>query len=94
PSSFYSATVLQSAPNIGVNGSLSANRAQRGRTVQATVVMDIPLSYHVNSSKPLEKFLIPTQVKVEAPKGLRLGPVSYPRAVGQRQDKPWLFEQK
>ncbi|MGI9069543.1 MAG: protein-disulfide reductase DsbD N-terminal domain-containing protein, partial [Pyrinomonadaceae bacterium] len=81
PSSFYSATVLQSAPNIGVNGSLSANRAQRGRTVQATVVMDIPSGYHVNSSKPLEKFLIPTQVKVEAPKGLRLGLVSYPRAV-------------
>ena len=81
PASFYSAPVPQSAPNIGVNGSLSANKTQRGRTVQATVVMNIPSGYHVNSSKPLEKFLIPTQAKVEAPKGLRLGPVSYPRAV-------------
>ena len=81
PSSFYSAPVLQSAPNIGVNGSLSANKIQRGRTVQATVVMDIPSGYHVNSNRPLEKFLIATQVKVEAPKGIPVGPVSYPRAV-------------
>lgn len=81
PSSFYSAPVPQSAPNIGVSGSLSANKTQRGRTVPATVVMDIPSGYHVNSSRPLEKFLIATQVKVEAPKGIRVGPVSYPRAV-------------
>ncbi len=81
PSSFYSAPVTQSAPNIGVNGSLSANKIQRGRTVQATIVMDIPSGYHVNSSRPLEKFLIATQVKVEAPQGIRVGPVSYPRAV-------------
>ena len=81
PSSFYSAPVPQSAPNIGVNGSLSASKIQRGRRVQATVVMDIPSGYHVNSNRPLEKFLIATQVKIEAPKGIRVGPVSYPRAV-------------
>jgi DsbC/DsbD-like thiol-disulfide interchange protein len=81
PSSFYSAPVPQSAPNIGVNAALSANKIQRGRTVHATVVMDIPSGYHVNSSRPLERFLIPTQVKVEAPKGIQDEPVSYPRAV-------------
>ena len=82
PSSFYSATVAQSGPpNISVNGSLSANKVKRGRTVQATVVMTIPSGYHVNSSRPLEKFLIATQLKVEAPKELRVGAVSYPRAV-------------
>ena len=81
PSSFYSAPVPQSAPNIGVNGSLQANKIQRGRAVQAAVTMDIPSGYHVNSSRPLEKFLIATQVKVEAPKGIRVGPVSYPRAL-------------
>lgn len=81
PSSFYSALVPQSAPNIGINGALSSNKIQRGRTVQATIMMDIPNGYHVNSNRPLEKFLIPTQVKVEAPKGILVGPVSYPRAV-------------
>ena len=81
PSSLYSATAPQSAPNIGINGSLSANKVKRGGTVQATVVMNIPSGYHVNSSRPLERFLIATQLKVEAPKGIRVGAVSYPRAV-------------
>jgi DsbC/DsbD-like thiol-disulfide interchange protein len=71
----------QSAPNIDVNASLSANKAQRGRSVQSTVTMDIPSGYHVNSSRPLERFLIPTELKVEAPRGFRVGPVIYPRAV-------------
>ncbi len=71
----------QSAPNIAVNSALAADKVQRGRTVQATVVMDIPSGFHVNSSRPLEKFLIATQLKIEAPKGIRVGAVIYPRAV-------------
>jgi hypothetical protein len=79
---FYSATVAQSGPpNISVNGSLSANKVKRGRTVQATVVMTIPSGYHVNSSRPLEKFLIATQLKAEAPREIRVSAVSYPRAL-------------
>ncbi len=43
--------------------------------------MDIPSGYHVNSNHPLEKFLIATQLRIEAPKGLRVGPILYPRPV-------------
>jgi DsbC/DsbD-like thiol-disulfide interchange protein len=67
--------------NIGVNGFFSADKAQRGRIVQAAVVLDIPSGFHINSNRPLAKFLIPTALKVEAPGGIRVGPVSYPRAV-------------
>lgn len=81
PGSFQTPAAPQSAPHIAVNASLSANKVRRGRAVKASVVMDIPSGYHVNSSKPLEKFLIPTQLKVEAPDGIRVGPVSYSRAV-------------
>jgi DsbC/DsbD-like thiol-disulfide interchange protein len=81
PASLESAASPQSAPNIDVKASLSANKAQRGRSVQGSVTMDIPSGYHVNSSRPLERFLIPTQLNVEAPKGFRVGPVIYPRAV-------------
>lgn len=81
PANFYPATAPQSPPNISVNGSLSANKVKRGSTVKATVVMNIPSGYHVNSSRPLEKFLIPTQLKVEVPNGIRVGAVGYPRAV-------------
>jgi DsbC/DsbD-like thiol-disulfide interchange protein len=66
--------------NIRVNGFFSADKAQRGRTLQAAVVLDIPDGFHINSSRPLAKFLIPTSLKIEAPGGIRVGPVSYPRA--------------
>ncbi len=71
----------QSAPNIQVNNYLSVVKAQRGRTIQGVVEMTIPSGYHVNSSKPLEKFLIATQLTIEGQQRLRVGPVSYPRAV-------------
>ncbi len=80
PANIYP-TAPQTAPHINVSGSLSNNKTNRGRTIRASVVMDIPSGYHVNSSRPLEKFLIPTQLRVEAPNGIRVGPVAYPRAV-------------
>jgi DsbC/DsbD-like thiol-disulfide interchange protein len=79
PGSFFATPLPQSAPNIPVNGSLTSNKTQRGRTVQGTIVMDIPSGYHVNSNRPLEKFLIATQLQIEAPKGIRVGPLLYPR---------------
>lgn len=81
PGRVNSHAVPQSPPHINVNASLSNNKVNRGRVVRATVVMDIPGGYHVNSNRPLEKFLIPTQLKVEAPDGIRVGPIQYPRAV-------------
>lgn len=71
-------------PTLRINGFFSANKAQRGRTVQAAVVVEIPAGYHVNSNRPLSKFAIPTQLKVDAPRGIRVSAVSYPRAVTRR----------
>lgn len=68
-------------PNIGVNGYYANDKAQRGRTVQAAIVMDIPSGYHVNGNRPLGKYAIPTTLKIEAPRSITVGPVSYPRAI-------------
>ncbi|MDQ1591485.1 MAG: uncharacterized protein QOG71_2112 [Pyrinomonadaceae bacterium] len=76
------APVAQGA-NIGVNGFFAADKAQRGRSVAAAVVLDIPRGFHVNANKAA-KFSIPTVLKIDAPKGLRVGAVSYPRAVVRR----------
>jgi DsbC/DsbD-like thiol-disulfide interchange protein len=81
PGSVNSHVVPQSPPHINVSASVSNNKVSRGRSVRATVIMDIPRGYHVNSNRPLEKFLIPTSLKVEAPDGIRVGPIIYPRAV-------------
>jgi DsbC/DsbD-like thiol-disulfide interchange protein len=66
-------------PNISVVGYFSQDKAQRGRPTRVSIVIDIPNGYHINSSRPLENYLIATSVKVEPENGLRAGPVSYPR---------------
>ena len=75
-----SAAAAQS-DQIGVNGFYAVNRAQRGRTVQAAVVLDIPRGYHVNANRPLGKYAVPTTVKIDAPRGVRVSAVSFPRGV-------------
>src|ERR1700682_2486511 len=79
PANFQAAPEPQ--PNIGVNGYYSNDRAQRGRTVQAAIVIDIPGGYHVNANRPLGKYAIPTTLKVEAPRGVTVSAVTYPRAI-------------
>lgn len=64
---------------VPVNGYFSVDPAQQGTTFQAAVVLDIPGGLHVNSNRPLGKFAIPTRVTIEAPRGLRVTPVTYPR---------------
>ncbi len=66
--------------NVNINGFFAANKAQRGRTIQAALVMDIPRGLHVNANRPLGKYSVPTRVTVSAPRGWKVSPVTYPRA--------------
>lgn len=65
--------------DVGVNGFFSVDPAHQGSTFQAAIVLDIPDGLHVNSNRPLGKYAIPTSVKIDAPAGLRVTAVSYPR---------------
>lgn len=73
--------VAAAQPTISVNGFFATDKAQRGRTVQAAVVMEIPRDFHVNSNKPLGKYVKATSLKVSAVSGIKIGPVSYPRGI-------------
>lgn len=73
-------TVAAQSPNIGVNGYFNSDKAPRGSVIRAAIVIDIPSGYHINSNRPLEKYLIATSLKIEAPGAVRVGPVAYPRA--------------
>ncbi|MCA1557819.1 MAG: protein-disulfide reductase DsbD N-terminal domain-containing protein [Acidobacteria bacterium] len=68
-------------PTISVSGFFAADKAQRGCTVQAAVVMEIPRDFHVNSNRPGGKYVKATALKVSAVSGIKIGPVTYPRAV-------------
>ena len=81
PATFYSSPAPQSSGDVNVTGSLAPDKIKKGRVVRASVVMDIPAGIHVQSSKPLDKFLIATKLDVETPPGMKVGPVSYPRAL-------------
>ena len=82
PANFRAAALAPAPqPNIGVNGYYANDKAQRGRTVQAAIVIDIPGGYHVNANRPLGKYAIPTALKIEAPRGVTVGAVMYPRAI-------------
>jgi DsbC/DsbD-like thiol-disulfide interchange protein len=77
PASVYS----QSASDVNVSGSIAPDKVKKGRIVKATVVVDIPKGLHVQSNRPLDKYLIATKLDVETPPGMKVGAISYPRPV-------------
>src|SRR3954471_3925465 len=79
PGTFIAAPNPQ--PNIDIKGYYANDKVQRGRVVRAALVMEIPAGYHVNANKPLGKYAIPTSIKIEAPSGVIVGPVTFPRAI-------------
>src|SRR5215208_7101519 len=81
PNTFYSTPVPQSSADVNVSGSIAPDKIKKGRVVRASVVMDIPSGLHVQSSKPIDKFLVATKLDVETPSGMNVGPISYPRAL-------------
>ncbi|HLA12761.1 MAG TPA: protein-disulfide reductase DsbD N-terminal domain-containing protein [Pyrinomonadaceae bacterium] len=70
----------QSPPNIRINNYLTSDSVKKGRSLRGVVEVDIPSGFHIHSNRPLESFLIATQLTIEGPKGVRVGRVTYPRA--------------
>ena len=81
PVTLYSKPAPQSSSDVNISGTIAPDKIKKGRSVRATVVMDIPAGLHVQSNKPLDKFLVPTKLDVETPSGMKVGPISYPRAL-------------
>lgn len=75
----YSFEPAAQSGNVVINGFFSVDPAQQGSSFQAAIVMEIPEGLHVNSNRPLGKYAVPTVVKVNAPRGLKITPISYPR---------------
>lgn len=51
----------------------------RGSTVNGVVVAQVDPPYHVNANPASEDYLIPTELKIEAGKGYRVGKIVYPK---------------
>jgi len=66
--------------------------AARGKEIQIAVVVKIRDGYHVNAREPTFDYLIPTDLKADAPAGFKTGAVSYPKGTLHKfnftKDKP------
>jgi Disulphide bond corrector protein DsbC len=64
----------------------------RGKQMEIAVVMKIRDGYHVNARETSFEYLIPTDLKAEAPRGFKVGEVSYPKGTLHKfnftKDKP------
>jgi len=77
---FSSAPIPQTASDVKVSGSLKPDKVKGAQTSRGTITIEIPSNLHVQSNKPLDKFLVPTKLDIDAPQGLKVGPITYPRA--------------
>jgi len=53
----------------------------RGKDFEIAVVLKIRDGYHINARKPTLEYLIPTDLKVDAPTGFKAGEVAYPEGM-------------
>src|ERR1700746_900143 len=64
----------------------------RGKEMQIAVVMKIRDGYHVNARETTFDYLIPTDLKADAPAGFKTGAVEYPKGMLHKfnftKDKP------
>lgn len=77
----YSTAVAQTANDVKVSGWASPDKTRRGRKVQGNVVMEIPPGLHVQSDRPLDKFLVATKLEFDVPRGIAVSTPMYPRPV-------------
>ena len=76
-----SVVFAQSASDVNVSGNIAPDKVKKGRIARATITVDIPSGLHIQSNKPLDKFLVATKLDVETPSGMQSGTISYPRAL-------------
>lgn len=75
-----SALAQGSAKVVKVRSGESVYKIKRGGAVQLAVIIEVDDGYHINSSRPAEKYLIPTVLKLERMAGLTTSAVTYPKA--------------
>src|SRR5262249_31405078 len=81
PGSFTIVRAQTATPNISTKLLLVTKEVRRGRVVRASLVLSIPAGYHVNAHNPVSRFALPTEIDVEAPIGIKIGAITYPKAV-------------
>ena len=62
-----------------VSGAIDEKTVKRGKLASGKIILTIPNDLHVNSNKPSDEFLIPTNVTFTSP-NIKISKVIYPKA--------------
>lgn len=71
------------AQTISVSGSITGGSAAKGKAARGVVVLKIPGGLHVNSSRPGNRYQIPTSIRLSAA-GARVSGPTYPRGKNRK----------
>lgn len=66
-----------------VTGSIAGGAVAKGKAARGTVILSIPGGLHVNSSRPGNRYQIPTNVRLSA-QGARVSGPNYPRGINRK----------
>ena len=66
-----------------VSGAINGKTVKRGKLASGKIILIIPNDLHVNSNKPSDEFLIPTNVKFNS-SNVKVGKIIYPKAIFQK----------
>ena len=84
--------ILAPATVVKPRAYVSLAPVPRGEQFEIAVVANIVAGYHVNSHHPTDRYLIPTTITAELPKGFQLADTIYPPGQQKRfpfsPDKP------
>ena len=73
-----------SAPVVTARTLLATDAAHPGSSVRAAVVAQVAAGFHINDHKPSLDYLIPTELKLEPTKELRVEKVVYPKGESRK----------
>jgi thiol:disulfide interchange protein DsbD len=75
-----SASAMEATTVVAVRVIPPAEPIKAGEPAKLTIELSIPGPYHINGNRPLQDYLIPTQLEFEPIPNVRFGPVNFPDA--------------
>jgi thiol:disulfide interchange protein DsbD len=69
---------------VSIRAYTGLSSASQGGTLPIAVRLDISTPWHINAHRVLDEYLIPTQVAVQTPPGLKVRKIVYPEAIEKR----------
>jgi hypothetical protein len=89
---FATLCFAQEGPNSVAFVSAAPVVVAPGHTAQVTMVFKVGGGYHINSHKPLDELLVPTEVKLSPPTEIMISGIKYPQ--GQELNFPFSPDTK